>query len=58
MKSFLEYLNESKVWRVDVTDDEGTEAAGPCKTESDAEKYKRAREEQSKKEKRYECSEP
>lgn len=29
MKSLLEFLNEPKVWRVDVTDDEGTEAAGP-----------------------------
>ena len=58
MKSFLEYLSESKVWRVDVTDNEGTEAAGPFKTEADAEKYKRAMEAHASSGERNECSDP
>lgn len=58
MKSFLEFLNESKVWRVDVTDDEGTEAAGPFKTETEALKYKRAMEAHASSGERYDCSEP
>lgn len=58
MKTFEEYLSEAKSWYVDVTDKEGTDAAGPFKTQAEALKYKRAMEAHASSGEVYDCSEP
>ena len=58
MKTFSDYLNEAKQWYVDVTDKEGTDKAGPFKTEREAAEYKKAMESHASSGEVYDCSEP